>query len=132
MRYESVVIALAAVMLAGCATTHKSYQTTTTVSPVGQQQYTVEFNIQETAGDGTQNLLSAPKLITKAGEEATIKACDEKEEDGIFCTAIVNEIADGIEALTTITVKEDGKKVLNTSQKTVMKNRSNQLLHRTQ
>ena len=121
MRYASLAIALAAVMVAGCATTPKSYQTTTTVSPAGQQQYTVEFRIQETAEDGTQNVLSAPTAVTMAGKEATIKVCDEKEEDVIFCTVLVNETANGVEALTTITVKEDGKKILSTSQKTVMK-----------
>ncbi len=112
---------LAAVMVAGCATTQKSYQTTTAVSPAGQpQQYMVEFKIRETGEDGKQNVLSAPRVTVKAGQEGQIKVCGEKEENGVFCTALVKETANGVEVHTTVTVKEDGTKVLNTLQKTVV------------
>jgi type II secretory pathway component GspD/PulD (secretin) len=112
---------LATVMVAGCVTTQKSYQTTTTVTPAGQGQYTVGWTIQATEENGNQSILSTPTVTVPAGTEGEIKVCDEKQQDGVFCTALVNETPNGLETLTTVTVKEKGKTTLNTSQKTLVK-----------
>jgi type II secretory pathway component GspD/PulD (secretin) len=120
MKYGTLAIVLAAIMVAGCATTQKSYQTTTTVSPAGPQQYTVGMTIQATGEDGKQDVLSTPKITVPAGEEGRITVGDEKEENGVFCTVLVEEKANGLETLTTVIVKEDGRTMLNTSQKTLV------------
>ncbi len=120
MKYGPLAFVLAAIMVAGCATTQTSYRTTTTVSPAGPKQYTVCMTIQATAEDGQQDMLSTPKITVPAGEEGQIKVGDEKEENGVFCTVLVEEKANGLETLTTVIVKEDGRTMLNTSQKTLV------------
>jgi hypothetical protein len=119
MKYGTLAIVLAGVMVAGCVPTQKSYQTTTTVSPAGQQQYTVGWTIQSTGDDG-KDILTTPTVTVSAGTEGEIKVCDENEENGVFCTALVNKTATGLEAVTTVTVKENRKTVLNTLQKTAV------------
>lgn len=97
------------------------YRTTTTVSPADQQQcYTVAFTIHEKGKDGKDVLGSAPTMSLPVGEEGFMEV-GKKEEGGIFCTALVNETAKSVEALTTVTVKDDGENIFNTCQKTVMK-----------
>jgi uncharacterized lipoprotein YajG len=120
MKHATLAVVLAAMMVAGCATTKKSYQTTTTVSPAGQQQYTVGMTIQATGKDGKQDVLSTPKITVSVGKEGRITVGDEKEVNGVFCTVLVEENANRLETLTTIIVKEDGKTMLNTSQKTLV------------
>jgi outer membrane murein-binding lipoprotein Lpp len=120
MKYGTLAFVLAAIMVAGCATTQKSYQTTTTVTPEGQQQYTVGMTIQATGEDGKQDILSTPKITVAAGKKGQINVGDEKEENGVFCSVLVEEKENRLEALTTILVKEGGRTVLNTSQKTLM------------
>jgi len=78
------------------------------------------MTIQATAEDGQQDMLSTPKITVPAGEEGQIKVGDEKEENGVFCTVLVEEKANGLETLTTVIVKEDGRTMLNTSQKTLV------------
>ena len=120
MKYAALAVVLAAAMVAGCATTQKSYQTRITVAPAGQQRYTVGMTIQATAENGEQDVLSTPKITVPAGEEGRIKVGDEKEENGVFCTVLVEEKANGLETRTTVIVKEDGKTMLNTSQTTLV------------
>ncbi len=110
MNYGTLAIVLAAIMVAGCATTQKSYQTTTTVSPAGQQQYTVGMTIQATGEDGKQDVLSTPKITVLAGTEGRITVGDEKEENGVFCTVLIEEKDNRLEALTTILVKWIGNR----------------------
>ena len=121
MKYGTLAIVLAGVMAAGCVTTQKAYQTTTTVSPVGQQQYTVGWTIQTTEKDGSQRILSTPKVTVPAGMEGKVELSDDKEGNGVFCSVLVNEKANGFETLTTVIVKENGKTMLHTSQKTLVK-----------
>lgn len=121
MRYSILAAVLASVMVSGCATSQKSYQTTTTVSPAGQQQYTIGWTIQATEEDGSENVLSTPRVTVQAGSEGSIKVCDDNEENGVFCTALVTKTPQGLEALTTVTVKKNGKAMLKTSQKTIVK-----------
>lgn len=121
MRYSILAVVLACLMASGCATAQKSYHTTTTVSPAGQQQYTVGWTITSTEEDGSENVLSSPRVTLQAGKEGKIEVCNETEENGVFCTALVKKTTQGLEALTTVTIKEDGKTTLNTSQKTVVK-----------
>jgi len=121
MRYSTLAIAFACVIASGCATTQRSYQTTTTVSPAGPQQYTIGWTIQEAEDNGNENVLSTPRITVQAGTEGNIKVCDKSEENGVFCTALVNKTTHGLEALTTVTIKKDGQTTLNTSQKTIVK-----------
>ena len=119
MRRVAIAIALAAIMGTGCATTERSYQTSATVTPAGQpHQYTVEFRITEV---GREKVLNAPRVTVNAGQEGQIRVCDEKEDNGVFCTALVTETESGLEALTTVTVKADGKETLSSSQTTIIK-----------
>ena len=119
MKYTTLAFVLVAVMVAGCGTTQKAWQTTTTVSPTGQQQYTVGWTIQSTGGDG-KDILTTPNVTVSAGTEGVVRLPGANEENGVFSTALVNKTATGLEAVTTVTVKENGKTVLNTLQKTAV------------
>ena len=55
------------------------------------------------------------------GEKGQLIVCDKTEENGLFCTAIVNDKKAGLETLTRITIKENGKTLLDTSHKTLVK-----------
>lgn len=106
-------------MVAGCDTAQRAWETTTTVSPIGQQQYTVGWTIQSTGDDG-KDILTTPTVTVSAGTEGVIRVCGANEENGVFCTALVNKTATGLEVITTVTIKENGKTVLNTLQKTAV------------
>jgi hypothetical protein len=115
----TLAFVLATDMVAGCDTTQKAWQTTTTVSPIGQQQYTVGWTIQSTGDDG-KDILTTPNVTVSAGTEGVIRVCGANEENGVFCTALVNKTATRLEVITTVTIKENGKTVLNTLQKTAV------------
>ena len=74
MKYTTLAFVLVAVMVAGCGTTQKAWQTTTTVSPTGQQQYTVGWTIQSTGGDG-KDILTTPNVTVSAGTEVVVRVC---------------------------------------------------------
>jgi hypothetical protein len=79
----------------------------------------VKFKIMEIENDGKNKVIGAPYCEVQAGEESTISVA-KNEESGLFCTAIVNETEGGIEAVTTVVVKENGTEKLNTSQSITM------------
>ena len=125
------LLIVAGVILGACITAQAGYRTEVVVRPVDkagnpslsseEHQFEVQFKIIEVAKDGTTNLLSTPKVATIAGQEAQIKVGDEKEENGVFCTALVKEVDGGIEAITTVVVKEKGIEQLNTAQTITVK-----------
>ena len=115
----TLAFVIATDMVAGSDTTQKAWHTTTTVSPIGQQQYTVGWTIQSTGDDG-KDILTTPNVTVSAGTEGVVRVRGANEENGVFCTALVNKTATGLEAVTTVTVKENGKTVLNTLQKTAV------------
>jgi type II secretory pathway component GspD/PulD (secretin) len=49
------------------------------------------MTIQATGEDGKQDILSTPKITVAAGKEGRISVGDEKEENGVFCTVLVEE-----------------------------------------
>ena len=105
------------------AETAASYHVDVKVRPAGEaRQYMIEFRISETQADGKTNVLSAPKVTTQAGHEGRIQVSDEQEQSGIFCTALVNEKERGIEAVTSVSVKEGGRTLWSCSQSTSVGN----------
>jgi len=123
MKYGILAIVIAAIMVTGCAPrpATKSYETTVTVEPVSDPRYAVHVSIVATHEDGKQDILSTPGITLPPGEEGQVNVPSDKEGNGIFCTMLINEKPGKVEALTTVVIKEDGMKVLNTTQKTVIK-----------
>jgi len=116
------MLAVAGLILGACMTAQAGYRTETTVTPgADAHQYVVQIKIMDVAKDGKTDVLSAPKLTVKAGEEGKMSVGDEKEQNGVFCTALVKEIDGGIEAVTTVVVKEKGTEKLSTAQSVTLK-----------
>ena len=116
------MMAVAGLVLGACMTAQAGYRTETTVVPGTEaHQYVVQIKIIDVAKDGKMDVLSAPKVTVKAGEEGKINVGDEKEQNGIFCTALVKEVEGGIEAVTAVVVKEKGTEKLSTAQSVTLK-----------
>ena len=114
--------AMAGLVLGACMTAQAGYRTETTVaSGTEAHQYVVKIIIIDVAKDGKTDVVSAPMVTVKAGEEGKITVGDEKEQNGVFCTALVKEIEGGIEAVTTSVVKEKGVEKLSTAQSVTLK-----------
>lgn len=122
MKYGILAIAIAAIIVTGCAPTPaaKAYQTTVTVKPVSAQRYSVDVSIVATDEDGKQDILSTPGITLPPGEEGQVKVGNNTEGNGVFCTMLIEEKPGKVEALTTVVIKEEGITVLNTTQKTVI------------
>jgi hypothetical protein len=119
---KKVMMAVAGLALGACMTAQAGYRTETTVVPGTEaHQYVVQIKIIDVAKDGKTDVLSAPKVTVKADEEGKITVGDEKEQNGVFCTALVKEIEGGIEAVTTVVVKEKGTEKLSTAQSVTLK-----------
>ena len=115
---------LTSTLFAGCSNVSlpPTYRTETTVTPSDTaHQYVVQFRITEVAKHGKTNVLSAPKVVVEAGQEAQVMVGEQGGQSGIFCTAIVREIAPGVEAVTTVTIKKNGIEKLSTSQSMAVK-----------
>jgi hypothetical protein len=119
---KKAMMAVAGLALGACMTAQAGFRTETTVAPGAEaHQYVVQVKIIDVAKDGKTDVLSAPILIVKAGQEGKITVADEKEQNGVFCTALVKEIEGGIEAVTTVVVKEKGAEKLSTTQSVTLK-----------
>lgn len=116
------MMAVVGLVLGACVTAQAGYRTEAVVTPATEaHQYVVQFKIMDVAKDGMTDVLSAPKLVVKVGEEGKINVSDEKEQDGLFCTALVKEIEGGIVAITTVVVKAKGAEKLSTCQTVTLK-----------
>jgi type II secretory pathway component GspD/PulD (secretin) len=121
-KMKKLMMAVAGLALGACMTAEAGYRTETTVAPGAEaHQYVVQVKIIDVAKDGKTDVLSTPKVTVKAGEEGKITVGDEKEQNGVFCTALVKETEGGIEAVTTVVVKEKGTEKLNTTQSVTLK-----------
>lgn len=95
---------------AGAGTGSDNYKMETLVESAGPQQYLVAVKIQQSPDGKNWDVLSAPKITVKAGQEGKIEVKDEKTGDGIECTVLVSEIAAGtVEMSVACKVKETGK-----------------------
>ena len=116
------MMAVAALALGACLTAQAGYRTETTVAPGTEaHQYVVKIKIIDVVKDGKMDVVSAPTVTVKAGEEGKIIVGDEKEQSGVFCTVLVKEIEGGIEAVTTVVVREKGTEKLSTAQSVTLK-----------
>ena len=117
-----MMVAVAGLILGACVSAQAGYRTEVTVTPeTDVHQYVVQFKIIDATKDGKTDVMSAPKLVVKAGEEGKITVADEKEQSGVFCTALVKETEGGIVAVTTVMVKENDTEKLNTTQSMTVK-----------
>ncbi|MDQ5986770.1 MAG: hypothetical protein CSYNP_02503 [Syntrophus sp. SKADARSKE-3] len=112
------MIAVTALFLCTCVAAQAGYRTEVTVTPYTEaHQYAVQFKIMDVADDGQAKVLAMPFTVLWAGKEGTIEIFKEKENEGcIFCTALVKETEDDVEAVTTVVVKENGTEKLSTAQ----------------
>jgi hypothetical protein len=121
MKTTISALALGVLICTGCATTQRSYKTDLRIIPGNVfHTYVVEYKITETSKSlsGTieqenANILSVPALTVFAGREGQMKVCDPAEQNGVICTALVKENDEGIEAVTSVLVKEKGRTILN-------------------
>ena len=98
---------LAAVVLTGCsAPSAKIYQSSVNVRPAGANQYIAEFKIME-----GERRLALPRILVTAANEGMVSIGGEKEKNGVVCTVLVTENDNGVEATTTVTIKDEGKNV---------------------
>jgi hypothetical protein len=119
---KKVMLVVAGLVLGTCMTAQAGYRTETTVAPgMEAHQYVVQINIIDVAQDGKTKVLSAPQTVVRAGQESKIAVEDEQEQDGVFCTVLVKEIAGGIQADTTVVVKDKSTEKLNTAQSVTLK-----------
>ena len=81
----------------------------------------VEFKIAETQPDGSSHVVSAPKVTVQAGQEAKISVSDDKDKSGVFCKAMVKEADGSVETVTSVLVKEEGRDVWSSVQKTTIR-----------
>ena len=119
---RTITAAVLGLVLGACVSAQAGYRTEVKVTPSTEpHQFVVEFKIIQADKDGKTDVLSAPKLVVKSGEEGRAIIADEKEESGVFCTALVKETDAGVEATTTVTVKEKGTEKLSSAQSITMK-----------
>jgi hypothetical protein len=112
---------LTALVLGACVSARGAYRTESTVTPLAEaHQYQVDFKIMEVGKDGKVHVLSTPRLVTVAGQECQAKAV-EKEKDEVHCSALIKETDTGVEAVTTVTVMEQGNATLSTVQSLTIK-----------
>ncbi len=118
---NKLMMAVACLFLGACAMARAEYRTEVIVTPGPvAQQYVVQFKIMDVTKGG-KSVLSTPKITVKTGEEGKVSIADAKDQDGVLCTVLVKEIEGGIEAVTTVLVKEEGAEKLNTTQTVVVK-----------
>ncbi len=99
----------AGIAVAGTGGDH--YKLETSVESAGSaHQYVVAVKIQRSPDGQKWDVLSAPKLLVRAGQEGKIEIKNEKSGDGIECTVLVSEIAAGtVEMSVACKLKETGK-----------------------
>jgi hypothetical protein len=114
---KRVLTVICAMLLGTCVSTQAAFQTQVTVVPTSTpHQYRAEFKIIEVGKDGKPTVLATPIMLTNAEQEARaiywLGAKPENVEadvqDGIICTVLVKETNGGVEAATTVTVKQRG------------------------
>ena len=52
-----------------------------------------------------------PTILVTAANEGMVCIGSEKENNGVVCTVLVTENDNGVEATTTVTIKDEGKNV---------------------
>lgn len=126
MRFTALAGLWGAVLLTGCAAPPtKSFRTDVTISPAKEVgQYVVEFKIAETEPDGSVHVVSAPKVTVLAGQQAKISIQDETSKSGVFCKALITEADNSVETVTSVRVKQDGRDVWSSTQKTTIRRHS--------
>jgi len=73
-------------------------------------QYTVAVKIHKSPDGKQWDVLSAPRVTTRAGQEAKIEVKDEKTGNGVVCTVLVTEVAAGtVEMSVACKVQEAGR-----------------------
>lgn len=121
---NKAMLAVAGLVLGACVTAQAGFRTETTVAPWPEApgQYVVQVRVMEVAADGKTDVLSLPKLVVKPGEESRSDTTDDKEQRGVHFTALVKEVAGGIEATVTVVGKAKGTEYLNTTQSMTLRN----------
>ena len=89
---KKVMMAVAGLALGACMTAQAGYRTEATVTPGPEaHQYVVQFKITDVAKDGKADVVLAPELVVKAGEEGKMSVADEKGQvvDGDQLMAVI-------------------------------------------
>jgi hypothetical protein len=119
---NKTIVTVMGLVLGVCISAQAAYRTEVKVTPSTEPHlFVVEFKIVDVAKDGKMTVLSAPKMAVKADQEGKINVVNEKEESGVFCTALVKETDDSVEVTTTVIVKDKGLEKLNNAQIVTLK-----------
>ena len=112
----------AVVIVCGKGAPPNTYGVKLKIAPVEGQtnQFKVEFRISEKQPDGEEHLLSAPMLTVLGGNEGIIKVVDENENNGVICAVTVTPGEKALLAVTSVTIKRDGKVLWSCSQETTI------------
>ena len=88
-----------------------SYKMETSVESAKEpHQYTVAVKIHQSPDGKKWDVLSAPTIVVRAGEEGKVEIKNDKTSDGVECTVLVTEVAAGIvEVSVACKVRETGK-----------------------
>lgn len=108
---ENAVIFRTKAAAAKVGTGAGNYKMETSVESMKEpHQYMVTIKIQQSPDGKNWDVLSAPRITTRAGQEGKIEIKDEKTGDGVECTVLVNEIAAGtIEMNVVCKIQDHGK-----------------------
>lgn len=112
----------AVVIVNGKGTPPNTYGVNLKIARVEGQanQFMVEFKISEKQPDGSEDLLSAPRITVMGGSEGIIQVVDEGENNGVICTATVTPKEAALLVATCVTIKRDGKVLWSCSQETMV------------
>ena len=73
-------------------------------------QYSVAIKIHRSPDGKQWDVISAPRVTTRAGQEAKIEIKDEKTSNGVECTVLITKVADGtVELSVACKVQEAGR-----------------------
>jgi hypothetical protein len=73
-------------------------------------QYTVAIKIHHSPDGKQWDVLSAPRIVVRAGQEGKIEIKDDKTDNGVECTVLVNEAAAGVVEMNVVCkVQEAGR-----------------------
>ena len=117
------IMAVSVFLLGTCLAARADYRTEVEILPAAEaHQYMVRFKIMDVAADGKADVMSAPAVVTRAGEEAKVSVVNEAEDSGVFCTVLVKETeGGGLDVCTNIVLKEKGEEKLNSTQRVMLK-----------
>ena len=106
---KAMTAMVAGLVLGVCVSAQAEYRTEVVVTPAMEShRFVVEFRIIDTDKDGKCVELQTPRITVSVGEEGQVKITNAKAATEVVCTALVQETNLGLEATTTVIIKDKG------------------------